>query len=133
MCECGCVGNDDKYTLPGPDGSFYVLSLSVPCENCDAPPGISIQKSQHGQPLDEFTRALEFQDWPDGPGVAIVTGMRKCEFIKAMASYLIGIRVNKVEDGRIDKFYAEVVIEEMYPDSQIQPRVVCQKLYTEGK
>ncbi len=136
MCECGCVGNDDKYTLPGPGESVYIVRLAGECVNCDAPPGIIIELLNPGDYEFEEAAAtgmygyqpLKLNDWPDGKGVAIVTGMRKHEFIKAMLPHLIGVDSRKLgENGVLDDCGAEVVAEDMYADSQTHPSVVKQE------
>jgi hypothetical protein len=133
MCECGCVGNDDKYSLPGPGESFYLVSLSVACENCDAPPGITIERLDPAcRMFEEYAtsgmygvKPLTLNDWTDGKGVAIVTGMRKDEFVKAMLPHLIGVDSRKLgENGVLDECGAEVIAEEMYANSWNQPAVV---------
>lgn len=133
MCECGCVGNDDKYVLPGPGESIYVLRLAGECVNCDAPPGIFVEQLSPGDfefehVTDEMYgyTPLALNDWPDGKGVAIVTGMRKQEFIKAMLPHLIGVDSRTLgENGVLDEAGADVIAEEMYADSQVQPSVVA--------
>ena len=133
MCECGCVGNDDKYTLPGPGESIYVLRLAGECVDCDAPPGIVIELLYPGDAEFEEAavngmygyRPLTLNDWPDSKGASIVTGMRKHEFIKAMLPHLVGVDSRKLgENGVLDEVGADVIAEEMYEDSQTRPFVV---------
>lgn len=136
MCECGCTSNDDRYTLPGPGRSFYVISLSNACINCDAPPGVTIEHIEPGHVLYaeysdsqfEFINGpLPLEKWPDGPGVVITTGMRRCEFIKAFKDHLIGVDSRQFGGEQIDDIGAEVILEEMYPDSQVRPTCVVPK------
>lgn len=132
MCECGCTMNDEKLTFPGPGKSFYILTLAGHCEDCDAAPGVTIEHIKPDHPLwrdykrGEFISGpLNFNQWPDGPGVAIVTGMRKHEFVAAMTKHLEGLDSRMLGDGgKMDEDGAEVVAEEMYADSQVQPHVV---------
>lgn len=132
MCECGCELNAERYSFAGPGKSFYVLTLRGECLNCDAPPGISIEVIEPGHCLfDEYRRGeftdglLKFEKWPDNMGVAIVTGMRRHEFVKAMASHLVGLAVEDFsERGKIDRISAETILEEMYEDSQTKPTLV---------
>ena len=132
MCECGCVMNDDVYTLPGPGKTMYVIRLSGECENCDAPPGVTIEQYKPGDYFHEYysdpdnsALPLPLENWSDGLGAAIVTGMRKHEFVKVTQSYLVGIDSREFgDDGKIDDIGAETILEEMYEDSQVMPRVV---------
>lgn len=133
MCECGCTSNDTRYTMPGPGKSFYIVSLCVACVECDAPPGITIELIEPGHILwDEYKRGeftdgpLKFEKWPSNLGAAIVTGFRRHEFVAAVQGHLTGINVADFddEDGRIDEIGAEVILEEMYRDSWVKPKVV---------
>lgn len=133
MCECGCVANDKKFKFPANGKSFYLLTLSTACMNCDAPPGISIELIESGHGLYEEYSAgdsdylegdLPFEKWPDSKGVAIVCGMTRSEFIKAMSSHLIGIDSNELgDDGVLDDVAAETILEEMYENSQVRPYI----------
>jgi hypothetical protein len=133
MCECGCEANADRYTLPGPGKSFYLISLSAECLNCDAPPGVTIELIEPSNTLyrdykeGEFnTEPLKLEKWPDSKGVAIVAGMRQHEFVKSVKSHLEGMEVEHfTEKGRIDRIGAETILEEMYEDSQVKPFVVA--------
>lgn len=135
MCECGCTMNDEKLTFPGPGKSFYILSLAAECKSCDAPPGITIELIEPGNVLwDEYKRGefvdgpLQFEKWRDSKGVAIVTGMRQHEFVKATISNLMGLEIEDFcEGGKIDESGAEVILEEMYDDSQVKPHVIGAK------
>lgn len=132
MGECGCTTNDRRYRIPGPDKTFYLLTLSGACENCDAPPGITIEVITPEHTLyREYKRGefndgqLKFEKWRDSRGVAIVCGMRKHEFVKAILPHLIGLDSKELGDeGKLDEAGAEVVIEEMYDDSQTRPAIV---------
>lgn len=129
MCECGCTMNDDRYTFPAPGKSFYLLTLSKACCECDAPSGVTIERIDPSNVLykdykrGDFTSGpLSFEKWTDSVGVAIITGMRTHEFIKATQSHLIGVSSHEMgEGGRIDECGAEVILEEMYQDAQVRP------------
>lgn len=132
MCECGCTSNDTRYTMPGPGKSLYLISLQVACEGCDVGPGIRIEHIQPGHVFwDEFKQGefidgpLPFEKWAHNPGVLIDTGMRKCQFVEALKRHLIGVSAEEMgDDGVIDESGAEVLLEEMWNDSQVQPTVV---------
>lgn len=132
MGECGCTANDNRYYFPGPNHSFYLLTLSGGCIECDGPPGISIEQfkpGDHGYDYyqeDNYTEgALPFEKWPDSMGIGIITGMLRNDFIDAVKSHLIGVDSKEMgEDGTIDEIGAETIIEEMYVDSITCPRLV---------
>ena len=129
MCECGCTMNDDRYVFPAPGKSFYLLTLSAKCNSCDAPPGITLELIEPDNCLyreykrGDFTDGpLKFEKWADSKGVAIITGMRQHEFVKATAAHLIGVSSKELgQKGRIDKIGAETILKEMYGDSQVKP------------
>jgi hypothetical protein len=131
MCECGCSEGEVRYTLPGPGKSFYVISLYGGCKDCDAPAGVTIEEIKPSHTLykeyeSEFTEGpLKLQKWRGSRGIAITTGMLKREFIKALESHLIGVESKEFSDNStaIDKFGAEVILEEMYDDSQVKPHI----------
>lgn len=135
MCECGCTSNDDRYTFPGPGKSFYLLTLSGHCVECDAPSGVSIEQIEPSNVLykeykrGEFSNGpLLFESWPDSKGAAVVVGMRRHEFIKALLSHLVGVSSDDMgEDGKIDEAGADVILEEMYDDAQVRPQLVTPK------
>ena len=84
MGECGCTMNDNRYRLAGPGGTFYVVTLSGNCLDCDSSTGITIEHITPSHPLwEEYGRGgyidgpLPLEKWADGKGVAIVCGMRK--------------------------------------------------------
>lgn len=134
MCECGCTSNDKRYVFSGPGESFYILVLSGGCTDCDAGPGISIQRADPGTHLFEFCGdnrddyldgVLVFEDWPDAPTAAVITGMQQHEFIKALMPHIVGIDSNEMgEDGTVDDDGADVILEEAYPDSMFEPKLV---------
>ncbi len=132
MGECGCTMNDNKYTLPGPGKSFYLVSLSGGCVDCDAPPGVTIELIKPGDPLYAEYKSGEYVDgpmtlsnWGDSKGVAIITGHRRHEFVKETLSHLNGLEVKHfVDHGRIGKTGAETILEEMYEDSRVKPSIV---------
>lgn len=131
MCECGCVGSDVRLSFPGPGESFYLLTLSRGCEDCDAASGISIERISPGQFMhrkqsrEEFIDGeLEFEKWHDNEGVGIVTGLRKHEFVSALKEHLVGVDSRQLGDqGVIDEIGAEVILDEAYPDSVVKPHV----------
>lgn len=136
MCECGCVYNDKKYLFPGPGNTRYILTLSGACLSCDAPSGFTIERVDSTNVLwQEFNRGefltgnLKFEKWPDSVGVAFITGMLKHEFVKVASPHLIGIDSRDFDDddksnGKIDEFGAEAILEEMYEDATMKPRLV---------
>lgn len=132
MGACGCSMNDTRYTLPGPGNSFYVISLSGKCNDCDAPPGVTIELIKPEDSLyAEYHQGvfidgpLKLEKWPDSEGAAIVTGMRKSEFVKAVQAHLIGVSLAHFsKNGMVDRIGAETILEEMYDDSQARPHVV---------
>lgn len=69
---------------------------------------------------------LVFEEWPNNKGVAINTGPRKHEFVKAMLPHLEGLDLKSMcDDGKtLDRIGAETILEEMYSDSQTKPHVV---------
>lgn len=131
MCECGCSSNDERYTFPAPSrDAFYMLTIAAACPDCDAPPGISIELIDKTNVLwKDYKRGefidgkLKFEKWPDSKGVAIVTGMRRHEFVKAVAKHLIGTKANDLadENGLFDDVAAETIAEELYEDSLTRP------------
>jgi hypothetical protein len=132
MCECGCTGNDEHYTFPGPGKTFYILTLSGGCTGeCDAGPGVTIERIKPGDFMhskenrEAFTDGpLKFEKWPDSEGVAICTGPRQHEFIDSIKSHLIGVSSAELGDdaGTFDEIGAETLLEEAYPDSVYRPR-----------
>lgn len=132
MCECGCTSNDKKYSFSGPEKSLYILTLSGGCVDCDAPSGVSIELIETTNILyKEYRRGdflngkLKFEKWPDSKGAAIVTGMRRHEFIKALMSHLVGVSSDEMgENGKIDESGADVILEEMYEDAQVRPQLL---------
>lgn len=129
MCECGCSSNDERYRLLGPDRLLYIITLSGHCASCDAPAGMSIEEIDEKHSLyweyqngDFNCESLRFEKWADSKGVAIITGMRKHEFVKAMMPHLVGVSSDEMGDnGTIDEDGAEVIAEEMYDESQTRP------------
>jgi hypothetical protein len=123
---------DERYRLLGPDKLLYIITLSGHCTSCDAPPGISIEEIDETHSLyreyqdGEFNcEPLVFEKWADSMGVAIITGMRQHEFVKAMSQHLVGVSSDEMgEDGTIDADGAEVIAEEMYNDSQSRPTIL---------
>jgi len=107
-----------------------MLTLSAGCTECDAPPGVTIELIDSSNVLykdykrGEFINGkLQFEKWSDSNGVAIITGFRKHEFVKALTSHIAGTNWDdmKDDDGVVDEISAEVVLEEMYLDSLVKP------------
>ena len=129
--------NDRKYWLRGPHEMLYIVTLSGHCRNCDAPPGVLIERIDETHVLYRKSRRRDFNclemklaEWPESEGVAIVTGMRQNEFVKAVSRHLVGIQPNGGlfdDKGYIDDDGAEVIAEEMYEDSQRRPKLVVAK------
>lgn len=132
MCECGCTGNDKQYSMPGPNGSIYVVILHGGCLSCDSPAGIAIEYVEPSDGLFEEYRSgdyidgpMPFEQWPDCKGAAIVVGYRKHEFVAAVQSHLIGVSSDDMGiGGAIDELGAEVIAEEMYEDARFCPQLV---------
>lgn len=135
MCECGCTMNDKHYTFPGPGESYYLLTLSGDCRDCDAPCGVTLEllepgtfKHEYYQQRDHIDGKLKFEPWADSKGVAIITGFRMHEFVAALKSQLVGVSADEMgENGAIDDAGAAVILEEMYEDAQITPFLVKPK------
>ncbi len=129
MCECGCIMNHRRFSFAGPGKAFYILTLLGACENCASPTAVWIELIEPGRALwkdykrgDFLDGPLEFDQWPDNKGVSITTGLTASEFVKAMSEHLVGIDSQKFGDnGLIDADGAEVILEEMYRDAQVQP------------
>lgn len=68
---------------------------------------------------------LHFEKWSDSEGVAIVTGLMRHEFVKALTPHLVGL-----EDGGdvLDEIGAEVLLEEAYDDSVVKPHFPAEVL-----
>lgn len=121
MCECGCTSNDLRYWFPAPGKKLYMLTLSNACVDCDAPSGVTIEligpNDIHYKNREDYTDGeLKFADWSDTKGVAIVTGFRRHEFIKAITPHLIDTDLDE-----LDEIGAEVLLEEAYEDSVVKP------------
>lgn len=43
MCECGCTSNDIQFWIPAPNKGKYVITLAIPCEDCETPAGVIIE------------------------------------------------------------------------------------------
>lgn len=135
MCECGCVGNDDRYTLKGPNKSLYIIHLHGGCTNCDSSPGLMIEHVLKTDVMyNEFRNGefidgeLPFINGADRKFCPITTGFRKHEFIKKMTDWLVGIDSEELGDeGVVDEAGAEVILEEMYEDSLVKPTVIEEK------
>lgn len=131
MCECGCTSNDERYWFPAPGSCVYLLTITRGCVDCDAAAGVSIElitKSDFRKYHREFVDGeLKFEDWSDSRGVAIVTGFRKHEFVKAMLPNFVGTELTMFEGGVIDEVSAEVLLEEAYEDSVVRPHFPTKK------
>lgn len=120
MCECGCTANDERYLFPAPGKQVYMLTISGGCTECDAGPGITIERlpksDLHYKEWETYTEGyLNFEKWPDSEGVALITGFRKHEFVEALLPSLVGVEVP------MDDIGAEIVLEEAYVDSIVRP------------
>lgn len=136
MCECGCVSNDEHYKFPGPGDTYYLLTLSGGCGDCDAPAGVCIRHIKPGEfnywwykNKENRDGLLTFEMWGDGSGgAAVKTGMVQSEFVKSARGHLIGIDPKDFgdNDGLIDGFGADVILEEMFDDvaSRLRPTVI---------
>lgn len=132
MGECGCVSNDEKYKFPGPGKSFYILTLSNACLNCCSPSGIAIEHIKPGTYLykyysdkDYYDGDLKFEKWYDSEGIGIKTGELRNEFVDRTKKHLIGINSKEFgEDGSIDEYGAEAILEEMYENTIVRPKLM---------
>lgn len=132
MGECGCSYSDDRYTLPGPGESLYIVTLHGGCTECASPPGVSIERIDPGNVLwNECKQGvfingpLPLEQWPNSVGVAIKVGMEQSEFVKAMMPHLVGLDSRDMgEDGTIDECGADVIADEMYGDSVFRPKLM---------
>lgn len=135
MGECGCSMNDRHYRFPGPGKTFYILTLSRSCIDCDAPAGICIRHIKPGEfnhewfsDPEHYDGDLPFEMWGDGSdGAAVKTGVRRHEFVDAVKSHLIGIDSKEFADEgkrEIDESGAEVIAEEMYVDADAAPELM---------
>lgn len=132
MCECGCPETWTRYRFPAPNGSFYVLTLMGTCTNCDGASGFRIELCKPGSHEYEYYT----DDCPDAIDgelhftkphgcVHFDTGVQKHKFVESLLSHLVGVDSREMgEDGVIDKYGAEVILEEMYEDSQVKPTMV---------
>lgn len=131
MGECGCSLNDDKYWFPGPGESYYLLTLSAACTECDTPDGISLEHVKPGDVTYNTSRhedycdgQLVFAKWPHNDGVAIVTSLRRHEFIAKLLSHLVGVDSRELSDGdALDDAAADVILDEMYPAATVKPQI----------
>lgn len=130
MCECGCSMNNEAYVLPGPKGSVYLVTFQPECTNCDGPPAVIIERFESRKALKEYAfelpPTLPLEKWPESHGVAIVTGYTKDEFVKALRGNLVGLKPNDFVDKPGEGFgkeAADVILEEMYDDSQVTPQL----------
>lgn len=132
MCECGCVMNWERYKFPANGDAFYLLTLKNHCVDCDGKTGVMIELIEPGtfefkfySDVHNIDGDLQFEQWRDGKGVAIACGLFKHEFVKKLSPHLVGIDSNEMgESGLIDECSAEVILEEMYDDAQLQPAIV---------
>lgn len=124
MCECGCTSNDERYLFQAPGNMVYMLTISGGCTECDAPPGITIERlaksDLHYQERDVYTNGeLKFEKWAYSEGVALITGFRKHEFVAGLKAVIVG--AGPFDGGAIDEIDAEVLLEEAYEDSIVRP------------
>jgi hypothetical protein len=127
MCECGCTANDKRYLFPAPGNEVYMLTLSGGCVECDGPAGVTIERMSksniYWKRRGDFTDGqLKFEKWSDSEGVAIITGLLRHEFIKALSPQLVGTNIKDMANGEvIDEIDAEVILEEMFEASVVEP------------
>ena len=133
MCECGCRQNDTRYTLPGPTGSVYLISLIQACRNCDGPSGIEIDQFKSEADLlqwcFEMPPFLPVQFESHGHmGTNITTGFLSHEFKAALKGHLIGLNTDDDRDDDVDHGLDEIAVEEildeMYDSAQFRPQVI---------
>jgi hypothetical protein len=116
--------------MRGPRRTVYLVTFQRACTNCDGPSGITIEKFDSAEKLKEYRGgydippAIEFAQWPESLGVAIITGHRKHEFVKALKNQLMGIDSKDFGKGPLDEIAAETILEEMYEDSVVTPELV---------
>jgi len=129
MCECGCTSNDKRYTIPGPGKSYYLVTLRGHCVECSGHSAVLIDLLEPGSHDHEYYNdadmidgPLPLREWDDKKSCTIVTGMLREEFVSKLAGHLVGIDCDEMgDDGRIDEDGAEVILEEMYDQSQTFP------------
>jgi hypothetical protein len=131
MCECGCTYGNAMYTLPGPDGSVYVLVFQPACRDCDGPDAVIVQKWPSRTALEK----IECEHVPVLPMIhcdagweeaVITTGRTEGEFIKALRDHLVGVSSKEImggDDERLDVDAADVILEEMYESATFTPRL----------
>lgn len=132
MCECGCSEMFLRYTFPAPGKSLYLLTICQHCVGCDAPSGMSIELIEPSNILFKDYRSgefingpLPFSKWKDSKGVSFAFGLTRHEFIAAALEHLVGIDSSELgENGKIDRFGADVIAEEMYESVQKRPSLV---------
>lgn len=131
MGECGCSSNWKRYWFPAPNKQIYLLTLSDGCTNCYGPPGISIELISKDSYLwkdrnDYLNGELKFESWAESLGVAIKTGPEQHEFVESLKKWLIGINSKELGEDKktIDRYGAEVILEDMYPDAIFCPQLI---------
>lgn len=130
MCECGCSMNNECYSLPGPSKSVYLITFQRACTNCDASSGIQIERFESAAKLKEHAfdlpPKLPLEKWPESMGCGIITGPRKHEFVKSLKNGLLGLKTDDFADKKgdgLDDTAVEIILEEMYEDSVVMPRL----------
>ncbi len=131
MCECGCVANDRKYTLPGPGESYYLVTLRGNCVECCGESVVLIELLEPGTHDHEYYKDPDYIDgplplskWSDSTGAKISVGMTIEEFQSKLSPHLVGLDSDEVgEDGILDDAAVETILEEMYEDAQKFPSI----------
>jgi hypothetical protein len=126
--------NDDKFVLPGPNNSVYLLTFRGACKNCDGSDEIIIERFANKRAVrdylcwapDEYPETIKLEKWPESHGVCIITGKLQHEFVEALKGQLIGMKPADFVDkpnGVIDENAADAILEEMYDDSTTRPKL----------
>jgi len=58
MCECGCGSIAPDVKLPGPDGTFYTITVDPGCKDCGTPVGVIIGRLSAADATEEYNRDL---------------------------------------------------------------------------
>lgn len=114
MCECGCTFGNPVYRLPIDDTSCYTVELYAGCKYCYCAPGIVIRKvnseSIYWEEVQE-NPVLSLKEVDGCQESVIKCGLDPYRFRKIVINELGGM---EVEDGVIDKDYAEIIGEDLW-------------------
>ncbi len=78
MGSCGCMNFNPDAQFPGPDGSVYTIQIYRPCDYCETPLGIDIQRiDAEGQEMwdTEGLPQLKFEQIDEGLHAALSTAL----------------------------------------------------------